>query len=499
MKLTDNIFLRKLTFLFTLPVLLFIVQPAQGKSNPSILSYVKKQQNQGALWRASWAVYAEYTDNGKTIINWNGSKNLIPASGMKLFTTAAGLQLLGKDFRFHTRIYYDGTVSSDSLLNGNLYIVGGGDPTLSSTFMKNAAPLDSLMLLITRKIRETGINKISGSLYADEFLFDRRPLPDNWVWSDIGNYYGARTSALSVHDNLYFLHLKPGRRVGDAVKILATEPPIEGLTFSNQLKTARRGSGDHAYIYCSPGQYKASLEGTIPLGSSRFTIKGAMPDPALFFVRYLRNYLQTAGIAVNGTVKKSAYPKNYRNTVLIAELLSPPLSEIIYWINKRSINLFAEQLLKMIAVRRMGEGSIEKGVKAVESFLDSLKINTDGFQMDDGSGLSRTNTASAKMIAELLSKMTRQKDFDVYYNSFSVAGNTKDDGVYKNFGRGTILQNNARLKSGTLYRIRSHSGYLRDRSGRLISFSMIANNYDGGIGKIDAVHKKIMLMLAGLK
>ncbi len=476
-----------------------ITNIAHGKTYKTILSYIKQQQNSGALWRASWAVYAEYTDNGKTIINWNGSKNLIPASGMKLFTTAAALKILGEKTDFATKIYYDGTINDAGLLDGSLYIVGGGDPSLASTLMKNAAPLDSVMQQITQKIRNAGIANIKGGVYADDLLFDGNPLPDNWVWSDIGNYYGARTSALSVHDNLYFLRLKPGRRVGAEVTVVNIEPKIQGLTFINRLKTGSRGSGDHAYIYCAPGQYKARLEGTVPLGSAQFTIKGAMPDPALFFVRCLKYHLEGEGIKVGKKAKKIDKIRKYNRNKFIGRLNSPPLSEIVYWINKRSINLFAEQLLKMIAVKISGVGNIKNGVQAVEEFLEDIGISIDGFQMDDGSGLSRTNTTNAKMVADLLRKMTIQPFFGAYYNSFSVAGNAMDDGVYKNFGTGTILQNNARLKSGTLYRIRSHSGYLRDRDGRLIAFSMIANNYDGSISKIDAIHKKIMLMLAGLK
>jgi len=224
-----------------------------------------------------------------------------------------------------------------------------------------------------------------------------------------------------------------------------------------------------------------------------------MPDPALFFVRCLKYHLEGEGIKVGKKAKKIDKIRKYNRNKFIGRLNSPPLSEIVYWINKRSINLFAEQLLKMIAVKISGVGNIKNGVQAVEEFLEDIGISIDGFQMDDGSGLSRTNTTNAKMVADLLRKMTIQPFFGAYYNSFSVAGNAMDDGVYKNFGTGTILQNNARLKSGTLYRIRSHSGYLRDRDGRLIAFSMIANNYDGSISKIDAIHKKIMLMLAGLK
>jgi D-alanyl-D-alanine carboxypeptidase/D-alanyl-D-alanine-endopeptidase (penicillin-binding protein 4) len=478
---------------------IFYTEAIQAKSNQKILSYVKKQQNKGALWRAGWSVYAEYTDNGQTIISWNSNKNLIPASGLKLITTAACLNIMGEAFRFSTQIRCDGKIDQNHTLQGNIYIIGGGDPTIASTLMKGAAPIDSVMQIIMRKIRLAGIKRINGRIIADDHLFDGNPLPDNWAWSDIGNYYGARTSALSIHDNLYFLHLKSGKFAGDKVTVLNIEPEIERLSFINHLKTARRGSGDQAYIYCAPNQYKARLEGTIPLGASVFTIKGAMPDPALFFAEYLSDYLQKNDITVSQKAQKLKKPRSYGDTFLIGEIESPPLAEIVYWINKRSINLFAEQLLKMLSVRKGGGGSIKNGVKIVEAFLEDMGINTDGFQMDDGSGLSRTNTVCTKMLVKLLSRMSREPDFGAYYKSLSIAGKRNDDGVYKQFGRGTLLENNARLKSGTLYRIRSHSGYLRDRKGRLIAFSMIANNYDGNMSKVDKVHKKIMLMLAGLK
>jgi D-alanyl-D-alanine carboxypeptidase/D-alanyl-D-alanine-endopeptidase (penicillin-binding protein 4) len=495
----QNIFKRKIPVFLIFLFLLNAASITEAKSNKSILSYVKKQQNKGALWRASWSVYAEYVDGGKTIISWNSNKNLIPASGMKLFTTAAALHILGEDFRFSTKIYYDGEINGQKTLKGNIYIVGGGDPTMASTLMKDMPDIDSVMNHFASKIRKIGIKKVNGAIIADDFLFDGNPLPDNWVWNDIGNYYGARSSALSIHDNLYFLRLKAGKFIGDNVTILEIEPKISNLTFNNHLKTAKRGSGDQAYIYCAPEQYKARLEGTIPFGASKFTIKGAMPDPALFFVNHLTTYLSRTGIVITHKAQKSTEKRSYNNSHLLGKIDSPPLSEIVYWINKRSINLFAEQLLKMISVQKGGDGNIKNAVNIIEEFLEDMGINIDGFQMDDGSGLSRTNTISTKMMVKLLSKMTHQPTFRSYYNSFSVAGNKNDDGVYKYFGKGTILQNNARLKSGTLYRIRSHSGYLKDKNGRLIAFSMIANNYDGSLNRIEKVHKKIMMMLAALK
>lgn len=456
-------------------------------------------ENSNALKHAQWGVYAEYVNSGAEIISLNSEKSLAPASGLKVFTTASALNYLGENYRFETNIYYDGKITSNGILNGNIYIVGGGDPTLGSDFVKSSLPLDSLMLQWTLALKQKGIKEINGSILADNFLFDNQTVPDYWPYIDIGNYYGAGPNALTINDNLYYLFFKPSKIVGEEAKVLRTVPEIPGLIFINYVRTGSAGSGDNGYIYCAPEQFTAVLRGTIPAGVNEFSIKGSIPDPPLFTAQYFASFLRKNNIEISGNAAKLESPKSYEESKLITQTISPLLKEIIYMTNKKSFNLYTEQLLKTIALEKTGTGSTENGINVITSFLDSIGISTEALNLFDGSGLSRTDMITAKMMVKILSFISNQKYFETFYNSLPIAGDPSDISSFKRFGANTLIEKNAHIKDGFITGVRSHSGYLKNKSGELIAFSFIANNYSGRTSEINNIHKELMIMLAGLK
>jgi D-alanyl-D-alanine carboxypeptidase/D-alanyl-D-alanine-endopeptidase (penicillin-binding protein 4) len=276
-------------------------------------------------------------------------------------------------------------------------------------------------------------------------------------------------------------------------------PEIPGLHFTNYVKTGPKGSGDNGYIYCAPNQFNATLRGTVPAGVSSFSIKGSIPNPPLFAAQYFEQFLEGFKIIVTMDPRVLTEPVKYDESKLITSTISPPLKDIVYMINKKSDNLYTEQLLKTIALKEKGIGSTEEGINVIKSFLDSVGVPTDGFKLYDGCGLSRTDMITTKIMVKLLIFMTKQKTFDSFYNSLAVVGKAGDPGYFSNFGANTLLQNNARIKSGLITGVRSFSGYLKDLDGRMIAFSMIANNHSGTTKQIDDIHKQILLDLASLK
>jgi len=454
--------------------------------------------NTPLLRHAQWSFYAEYADTGKEIFSVNSNHSLAPASGLKLITTGVALLRLGADFRFKTSLYYDGNITEEGALNGNVYIVGGGDPTLGSALVKGSHSLDTLMHSWVEAIRKKGIRKINGMVIAETSLFDEKSVPDFWSWGDIGNYYGAGTSALCIHDNLYFLYFKPGGYVGDIAKVIRTEPEIPYLSFRNFMRTGKAGSGDNGCIYCAPNQYVATLRGTIPAGKEEFSIKGALPNPSFFAVQYLTSWLRKKGIEVFRSVITKKGGHKYIETNKIHTTYSPPLSRIIEIVNKKSVNLYAEQLIKMIARDETGKGSTKNGIEIIISTLESLGIDTAGFSIFDGSGLSRSNMVTTKIFVRFLSLMSHQKSFHSFYRSLSRAGYPNDMGYVKKFGAGTHVEQNARIKTGYITGVRSYSGYINTRSGKLISFSFICNNFTFPLYKIDKIYESILIQLAEL-
>lgn len=477
------IFLLNLTMVF-----------AQNRQNLNEL--FATHQTSKTLAYAQWALYAEYVDSDKIILDKNSNMSLAPASGLKLFTTAAALELLGENFRFETKLYYSGAIDKNGVLNGNLYIRGGGDPTLGSDKVNGSLNLEELMQSWVNVVSNAGIREINGAIIADDQLFDSVPVPGNWLWIDLGNYYGAGVSALTIHDNLYHLYFKPGYKKGMPAQVLRTEPEIEGLSFDNRMRTGTVHSGDNGYIFRAPNSYVATLRGTIPTGVKEFSIKGSLPQPALFVARYFKNYLSINGISVSKPAVLMKSEGEYNKWRPIHTTYSPKLSDIIYVLNKRSVNLYAEQLLRYLAVKKSGVGNLDKGLKAIQTFLTENKIDLSGLHLEDGSGLSPNNLITAKMMTQLLKVMKTKKSFKVFYNSLALAGDKDDLGYFKKFGRNTIIEKKCRIKSGLIQGVRSHSGYLTAKSGKLIAFSFIANNFTEHYSKIDKIHEALLIRLA---
>ena len=239
----------KKNIIFILIILLYTISTAQDFS--SINKLVEKYQNSKLMKNSLWSLHARYLDSGKEILNQNSNISVAPASNMKLFTSSAALEILGEDHKFTTRLYYDGNVDNKGNLNGNIYIVGGGDPTLGYDLVKVSLPLDELMLTWVKALNEMGIKKINGNIIADALLYEAKPIPDMWDWIDIGNYYGTSSTALTINNNLYFLYFKPSDKVDETAEVLRMKPNIPGLTFTNFMKTGAKGSGHRGGQYVS--------------------------------------------------------------------------------------------------------------------------------------------------------------------------------------------------------------------------------------------------------
>lgn len=470
--------------------------PSGASSDPNTI--LRKIDHTSTLQHATWGAYAEYVDNEKVLMDWNGERGLAPASGLKTVTTAAALNDLGPDFRFKTRLYYSGSLSKDGVLHGNIYIRGGGDPTLGSDEVSGSPPLDTLMKHWVQAIRNAGIHKIDGTIIADHHFFSGNSVPDRWLWMDIGNYYGAGANGLSIHNDQYTLWFRPGAEPGDPAEVLRMDPVIPGLTFKNHMLTGARGSGDHGYIYAAPLQFAAVLRGTVPAGYREFSIKGSIPNPPLFTAQTLHSALENAGITVTGQDSTAENTADYTSMTLITATISPPLRDIIYMTNKRSINLYAEHLLRMLGLHKLNEGTEEAGIKALYEFLEDEDIFSEGMHLYDGCGMSPSDRITPRTMTEMLAFASRQPWFGDYYRSLAIAGDPDDIGYLNNFGKNTLIANNARIKSGLIANVRSMSGYLRDRKGRLIVFSLIANNYSGSMHDVDRLYEKVLIELAGL-
>jgi D-alanyl-D-alanine carboxypeptidase/D-alanyl-D-alanine-endopeptidase (penicillin-binding protein 4) len=262
------------------------------------------------------------------------------------------------------------------------------------------------------------------------------------------------------------------------------------------MKTGKPGSGDNGYIYAAPGQYTAMLRGTIPADGKPFAIKGALPDPALFCAQYFKKALEEMRVNVTGQPLCRSKEKNYDSLTLVWEIKSPSLRKIVLMINKRSVNLYMEQLLYHLALAVGKEATTSNGIAVLMDFLDKNHIPANGIALYDGCGLSRTNRITALSMVRLLQFAADQPWYRAFYNSLAVGGDPEDIGFFKRFGNGSLIANNVRIKSGLIAGVRSLSGYLKSRSGKMIAFSFIVNNHDGSSRQIDRMFEKILIRAA---
>ncbi|RMF01204.1 MAG: D-alanyl-D-alanine carboxypeptidase/D-alanyl-D-alanine-endopeptidase, partial [Bacteroidetes bacterium] len=193
---------------------------------------------------ASIGVSLREVESGKVAAGYADQRSLIPASNLKLLSTASALAMLGPDFRYQTELAYDGQLDAHGVLRGNLYLIGSGDPTLGSPQMADTPGLETLLSRLALAIQRAGIRRISGRIIADDTAFSTAAAGSHWQWLDLGNYYGCGTFGLNAHENFYYLHFRQQPTLGSTPAVAEVEPDIPGLQFVNEVRSAERGSGD---------------------------------------------------------------------------------------------------------------------------------------------------------------------------------------------------------------------------------------------------------------
>ena len=455
--------------------------------------YLEKFNNAPPLKNANWGFCLLEPETGKVLSSFQREKIVTPASTLKLLTTAAALELLGKDFHFETHLEYDGTLDSCGVLHGNLYVKGGGDPTLGSELFKGKSNVDLILNNFAEAVHNAGIKSIKGSVIADDTFFPDCLLPSTWQSTDVGNYYAAGPSGLNFAENSYQLIFQPGKAVGEKTTLIGTFPEsIPGLTLQNQVSTWHSGSGDRARVNINPDRSERSILGTIPMGVDSFIIRGSVPDPSLLAANLLDAKLKSSGIMTEKG------PDKFRLTSSVKEnpcrlrfytMYSPTLFEIIQQVNLKSHNLFAENLLVMIGKIFRDQGNYESGISVVQGFLESKGINISGMQVYDGSGLSPENKLSSHQLASMLSTIQQDHLFPDFIQTLPVAGVS---GTLLNFCKNNKAKGKIYAKSGSMSKIKCYAGYALNKKGEWMPFALLINNYAGSSSTLNVHVQELM-------
>ena len=417
---------------------------------------VKKLSGEPQMKYASMSLYVVDQKTGTAVFNYNGQTGLVPASTQKVVTAAAAFELLGTDYIYQTEMSYDGSIEGE-VLNGNLYIMGYGDPTLGSD--RYAKTKEAIVLAKwMQAIAKLKIKKINGTVVCFDKTWSSQTIPGGWIWDDIGNYFGAGAAAINWNENAYDIFLKSGNKEGDPVSVVSMSPPPADVTFVNEITVGKIGSGDNAWIYLPPYSSIGYLRGTIPPDQKAFKIAGSFPDPS----RQLRSIILEA-LKKNGIVVSSDGNRKEDEPAVLKILnthVSPTLDSIVYWFMRKSINLYGEALVKTIGFVIKNEGSTDAGIKLIRNFWKEKGIDPGSLVISDGSGLSPTNRVTTEALVNVMQYAKSRPWYNPFYNALPSF-------------------NGIKMKSGTMTGVKSFTGYVNG-----YSFAFIINNYSGSSSEI---------------
>lgn len=414
-----------------------------------------------------WGVMVTSVSRGDTLFSRNAGTPLMPASTMKLFTSALAFDRFGPDYQFSTDVLRDGSVGPDGTLHGNLYLRGDGDPSLSGRFFDGGpnAPMDSLATLVAA----AGIKRVDGNVVGDASAFDVAPIPDGWQRRYLGAAYAAPVSGLSLNENIVWVAVSPGS--GRTANV-ALEPMTTAIPVVNNARTV--GGRGASLRIGKRADGTITVSGSIGRNAGTRRYSYVVSDPATFATGALQAALRARGIAVTGGIRLATTPTGARK---VAGLRSPELARMISAMDRESINHYAELLFRDGA-RGPGhtvQGSVANGSRALHDFLTRIHADGTGVFNADGSGLSVEDRMTPRAMVQLLDYAHRAPWGPELHAALPLAG---ESGTQRKRMKGSPAQGNLHAKTGTTNDVIALAGYVTATDGELLSFAFLYNGHD---------------------
>ncbi|MFT4637401.1 MAG: D-alanyl-D-alanine carboxypeptidase/D-alanyl-D-alanine-endopeptidase (penicillin-binding protein 4) [Verrucomicrobiales bacterium] len=389
------------------------------------------------------------SDGAEPVFEYRADEAMTPASTLKAITSATAMEMLGPDFRFETALGVSKEFTLDAVgqFSGDVLLIGGGDPMLSSIILTKWAG----------DLRSKGLKKLTGRIITDARCFPEQLIPNSWDWGDVSNYYGAGPCGLNLDFNRFNVLLKPGPKTGDPASIASMTPPLKWL---ERLTLATTGdSGSWTSIYGGPYAKTLTFRGNIPLGAEAVPSQGAIPDPAYHAAARFRDMLDLQGIEVTTeptTMRRLAAAGQPlpESTAVLMKHTSDPLTDIVRYLHRTSDNMVTEclfqKLIQLDPLDRSGKDIVTMHWKKRGHVFDGLR-------MEDGSGLARADYIRPIDMARVLWLAYRGPHGEAYAATL----NQYHDG-------------RVRWKGGAMSRVRAYTGYTENG----YTFALMINNYE---------------------
>lgn len=436
------------------------------------------------LVQARWGIFVISMKDGRVLYSRDSNKLFTPASNMKVYTTAAALDLLGADYRWRTSVYADQQPDSGGIIKGNVTLFGRGAPDLDSHSKNGLASLAD-------QLYQHGVRRVSGSIVGDESYFRGELFGLGWQWNDLQWYFGAEPSALTLDDNSVELRISPDNKIGNAAT-LTLNREAGYLHLINNTTTVGRDATTTIGINRGLSDHELRVWGDFPTGGRSFTAYLSVPNPALWAATLFKEALIARGIKVDGEARSRDFrvAENEKfdpqKAVELAQQDSKTLDEIVRKTNKESNNLYAELILRTLGKERGSSapdpdprknrerGDDEAGTAVVKSWLDRNGIPSDGLAIRDGSGLSRLDLVTPEATARLLVAIARTNTANAFRDSLPIAGRDGTLGSRLAPETGRVS-----AKTGTLTYTHSLSGYATTENNEILAFSIFCNDATG--------------------
>lgn len=398
----------------------------------------------------------------------NAGSRFVPASVTKLITTGLALKELGPSFRFQTEAAFDGALT-DGVLDGNLYLIGGGDPSLNHLAIQELAD----------QVKSFGIREIKGNVIADISLFGTETFPTDAEWQDLQEYYAAEISPLSLNGNT--VEVAIDRETGEALCDQAA--PYCSLEGSVGLK-----EGEACMVYVRPPEaHCIKLSGAIQKGAGKETFKVSVHKPSEYARLALIEALKARAVKVRSEEKSKGERK------AVAKVLSEPLTELLREVNHMSNNLYAETLLRYIAKKKYPEMHFPEGESLVlKEYLIGMGAEEEDFVLREGAGLSRHNLLKPEGVVRFLETAAKSPYGEAFIGTLAIAGKDgKLEMRFKELEDGLVI----RAKTGGLEGVANLAGVAETKEGRKIFFCVFVNGSVKSYKETAASVDKLVLLL----
>lgn len=447
---------------------LFVVSLVSGQNQTTVQHF----WNQKEVKHAAIGVCVKHVESGDVVYEYNAGMALRPASVVKLLSSALALKREGDSLTYSTNVFYSGKLE-EGVLAGNIIVRAGGDPSLDSKYFPEACFVDS----VVSAVLGMGIRRVIGNIIVETGDSPSR-IPGSWPWEDVANYYGALYHSFNYRDNTYTLNMRSGK-AGTPARLLSVVPFVPGVKFRNEVLSSVKNSND-AWIYGGPEAATLLIQGTIPANRSLFVVKGAMHRPEDCFLVEVEKRLKKAGVVVD----KQEVEKGNNGRQLLLTMISPLLKDIVFYTNKNSVNLFAEALGYLI--------SPTDYAKIVKEELNHIGIDSCGIILKDACGLSPANAVPAETFTDLL-LWARESLGDAFLASLPRGGVDRGLRVYSDH---PVLRGNVVAKTGSMFGVRALSGYLKNKKGETLAFTILVNNYEGDPVKVQEIMRDFLREMA---